>query len=154
MTQTKLFDSAPEFFPKEDEYILHTHYFCSGPRHKSGYGKDGKWHEGGETITHSHPGGSIPHTHPHTGPSNYGYCHKFTKRPKGEQDHEVIPRTEEENTFELVITDSALIGAPGKLVPIGDMPIENILSPAADRMVNTFGMKCVVRDERKKVRRA
>jgi|GEM_PF-2906885 len=156
--QANLFSVNPQFFPKEDEYMLHSHCFVSGPRSGGAY-RNGKWDDG--RITHSHPGGSIPHTHAHTGPSNYGYRHKATKKPKGEQGLEVIPRTEEENTFELIVTDSALVSFPAPmgskiqpLQPIGDTPLEALgLTPAADRMVNTFGMKCIVRDERKLARR-
>src|SRR2546430_14945474 len=80
---------------------VHEHVFVSGPRRKSGYGKDGKWHTCGETIRHSHPGGNVPRNHPHTGPSYYGYrTPKVTKRPIGEQGLEVISRTDEQNRSE------------------------------------------------------
>lgn len=77
----------------------------------------------GNTFSHSHPGGDVP-------------------------------RTEDENTFELIVTDSALTNGPdGKLIPIGDTPIEALGFPAADRMMRSFGMRCIVRDERKAVNR-
>lgn len=124
---------------------VHEHTFVSGPRNRSGVGKDGKWHIGGERIRHSHPGGSVPHTHPSSGPSFYGYRKlKVTKRPTGEQ-LEVIPRTEEENTFELVITDSATMNG---ITPIGNTPLEELGFPAADRMMSGCRLKCVIRDER------
>lgn len=126
---------------------VHEHTFVSGPRNRSGVGKDGKWHIGGEKIRHSHPEGSAPHTHPGSGPSFYGYRKpKVTKRPTGEQ-LEVILRTEEENSFELVLTDSAILnGDPDS--PIGNTPIDVLGFPAADRMMGGFRLKCIVRDER------
>jgi hypothetical protein len=125
------------------QFETHEHFFVSGPRSKSGYGKDGKWQE--NRIRHSHPEGNVPHTHPATGPSFYGYRNpKFTKRPTGEQ-MEVILRTPEENTFELIITDSALIHGE---TPIGNTPIEVLGFPAAQRMVDSFGLTCIIRDER------
>lgn len=144
MTEQMKFIGTPE--PLE----IHEHIFVSGPRSASGIGKDGKWHVGGEHIKHSHAGGSVPHTHPATGPSFYGYrASKVTKRPTGEQGLQVIPRTEEENTFELIVTDSALIH--GK-TPIGDTPLESLGFPAAERMMAGCRMKCIVRDERTRPR--
>lgn len=130
------------------EYEVHEHCFVSGPRSGGGY-RNGKWDNG--KIKHSHPGGSTPHTHPNTGPSFFGHGKgKFTKRPNGEQ-FEVIPRTEEENTFDLVITDSArYFNEKNEHVLVGDMPIENMRMFAAETMKGAFRMKCNVRDERKK----
>jgi hypothetical protein len=135
-------------------FELHTHYFVSGPRNKSGLGKDGKWHVGGEVISHSHPGGSVPHRHADTGPSCYGYrTPKVTAKPKGEQ-LDLIVLTEEESSFELIVTDSAQLGNPvgsaEHFTPIGNIPLGNVLSPAADRMKRGFRLKCIVRDERRK----
>jgi hypothetical protein len=144
------------------EYQIHEHSFVVGPRSKSGIGRDGKWHVCGEVVRHSHVGGHVPHTHPETGPSFYGYgAVKTSKRPIGEQGLPVIPRTEQEQTFELIVMDSALMSVavpmgekiPG-LVPLGDTPIEALGFPAADRMISGFKMQCVVRDERKNARRA
>jgi hypothetical protein len=125
--------------------ILHEHSFASGPR-SGGHYEKGKWHDG--KIRHSHPGGEIPHTHENTGPACYGYRHKFSKRPTGEQLGAAIPRSEEDNTFDLVIADTAHIGVEDGFVPVGNTPIEEITTPAADRMVRTFGMKCNVIDMR------
>lgn len=139
-------------------FEVHQHCFVSGPRSGGGY-RNGKWDDG--KIAHSHPGGNIPHTHPNTGPSFYGYGKpRTTKRPNGEQ-FEMIARAEEENTFTLVVTGSALVSnvvpAGGKeksrLVPIGNTPIEALGFPAAHHMMSKFRMKCVVRDERKLAKR-
>jgi hypothetical protein len=135
-----------------DQFIIHEHTYISGPNNRPDY-KDGKY-LGQKRIRHSHPGGEIPHTHEHTGPSHFGHRQrKYSKRPIGEQ-LAPIPRTEEENTFELVIMDSALVSTPDGLKPIGDTPIEALGFPAASRMMDSFGMQCIVRDERKKVRSA
>jgi hypothetical protein len=98
-------------FPTNAAYEVHSHVFVSGPRH-GGHYENNKWHTG--EFSHSHPQGSTPHTHPQTGPSSYGYgwargkSNKLTAKPTGEQ-MPPIPLTEEENTFELIVTDSALI---------------------------------------------
>lgn len=142
-----LFRERGELQNIETEFEVHTHSFVSGQRSESGYGKDGKWHVCGEKISHSHPGGSAPHTHPNTGPSYYGHRKpKVTAKPTGEQ-FETIPRSDEENTFDLVITDSAKLGG---VTPIGDTPIENISMFAAEVMKGAFRLKCIVRDERKR----
>lgn len=114
---------------------VHEHSFVSGGRH--------------DKIKHSHPGGSQPHRHPHTGPSNYGHRKpKVTAKPTGER-LEAIQLTEEENTFDLVITDSArFFNEKNEHVPIGNMPIGNISMFAAETMKGAFRMKCNVRDER------
>jgi hypothetical protein len=136
-------------FPTNAAYEVHSHVFVSGPRH-GGHYENNKWHTG--EFSHSHPQGSTPHTHPQTGPSSYGYgwargkSNKLTAKPTGEQ-MPPIPLTEEENTFELIVTDSALIH--GKL-PIGDTPLEALGFPAAERIMGSHRMKCVVRDERTK----
>lgn len=96
-------------------------------------------------VKHSHPGGGIPHTHPHTGPSFYGYRKpKVTTRPTGPQ-LQWIAIPDEELSFEVVITDSALINGE---TPIGNTPLEDLSIPAADRMVGGFRLRCIVRDER------
>jgi hypothetical protein len=98
-------------------------------------------------FTHSHPGGGIPHSHPHTGPAFYGYRKpRVTTRPIGEQFQWVAP-SEQQQSFELIITDSAMLS--GK-TPIGNTPLEQLHLPAADAMVAGFRMKCIVRDERSK----
>jgi hypothetical protein len=133
--------SAPEILE------VHSHCFVSGPRSHAGY-RNGVWTE--TTFSHSHPGGSEPHRHPDTGPSFYGYCKpKVTKRPTGYQGLEVVPLTEEENTFELIVTDSALIHGE---TPIGDTPVEALGFPAAERMMSGHRLKCIIRDERTKGR--
>src|SRR6185503_7787908 len=105
---------------------VHSHHFVSGPRGSAHYDRSGKWVE--TKLTHSHPGGSTPHEHPHTGPSFYGYRQpKVTKRPTGEQ-FELVPLSEEDTTFELIITDSALIHGE---IPIGNTPVEALGFPAA-----------------------
>lgn len=121
-------------------FEVHTHCFVSGPRSHAN-----------DKITHSHPGGGSAHTHPNTGPSFYGYrAPKLTAKPTGEQ-LETIPRTDEENTFDLVITDSArYFNEKNEHVLIGDMPVENIRMFAAETMKAGFRMKCNVRDERTK----
>lgn len=99
-------------------------------------------------IVHSHEGGDVPHNHPNTGPSFYGHgrrAPKFTKKLSGEQ-LEYIERSEEENSFELIVTDSAMINAT---TPIGNTPIEALGFPAAHRMMDGFRLICIVRDERK-----
>lgn len=126
---------------------LHQHHFVSGPRAGGHYESDGEWHTG--KFMHSHPGGGIPHKHPNTGPSFYGYRKpKTTKNPNGGQ-FQWVAIPEEDLSFELVITDSAIANGDPKR-PIGDTPIEQIFMPAAERMVGGFRLKCVVRDERKK----
>lgn len=126
-------------------YEMHEHIFVAGLRKKSGYGKDGKWHVGGEHILHSHDGGSVPHIHPDTGPSFYGYRKpKVTKKPTGEQ-FKYVSRSQEDNNFELVITNSALIHAEE---PIGNTPVELLKFPAADRLITGSRLRCIVRDER------
>lgn len=121
-----------------DSQLLEVHEHCVLNSHFSPTPK----------ITHSHEGGGVPHEHPSMGPSFYGYgrrAPKTTTKPKGEQ-FEYISRTEEQNTFELVVTDSALIH--GKQ-PIGDTPIEALGFPAANRMMTGNRLICIVRDERK-----
>jgi hypothetical protein len=119
-------------------YELHEHYFVSGPRSSQGY-RNGVWCE--IKFSHSHPGGSIPHRHPDTGPAFYGYRKsKFSKRSFGEQ-FELVPLTEEENTFVLHLTDSG---------PTQDTPFEALRFPPAQRMMRWHRMKCIVRDERRK----
>jgi hypothetical protein len=130
------------------EFEMHSHCFVSGPRSKSGRGKDGKWHTRGEVINHSHPGGGVPHLHPETGPSFYGHRQpKITKRPTGEQ-FEVVAMTEEESSFEVVVMDSALVSTAKGLVPIGNTPLKSLGFPAAERMMTGSRLKCIVRDER------
>jgi hypothetical protein len=126
---------------------LHEHSFTSGPRSRARYDGSGKWVE--TTFTHSHAGGGVPHKHPNTGPSGFAYYKgKFTKRPSGEQ-FELVPLTEDESTFELVITDSAITyDDDWNKIPIGNTPIEEICMPAADRMVRGHRLRCIVRDER------
>ena len=125
---------------------VHTHSFVSGPRSGGRY-RNGKWDDG--KITHSHPGGGTSHTHPGTGPAYYGHGKpKVTKKPTAEQ-LETIPRSDEENTFDLVITDSArYFNEKNEHVLIGDMPIGEISMFAAETMKGAFRMKCNVRDER------
>lgn len=133
---------------------MHSHCFVTGPRSKDGY-RNGVWTK--SEFSHSHADGGIPHRHPDTGPAFFGHRKpKLTAKPNGEQ-FEFIRRTEEENTFELIVTDSALLSVPRPigsnlpgLVPIGDTPLEALGFPAADTMMLGFRMKCVVRDERKK----
>lgn len=121
-----------------NSHEVHEHSFVSGGRR--------------DRISHSHPGGSTSHTHPNTGPSRYP-GHRFSKpnvtaKPSGEQ-FETIPRTDEENTFDLVITDSArYFNEKNEHVLIGHMPIDNIRMFAAETMKGAFRMKCNVRDER------
>jgi len=124
---------------------IHQHFFTRGPRSHSGYGRDGKWHEAGEVIAHSHPGGSEPHTHPECGPSFYGYGkQKMSAKPRGEQ-LALVPLPEDASSFTLVITDSAKFG--GKK-PIGETPLAQICMPAADRMVKRSRLRCIIRGER------
>lgn len=128
-------------------YTLHTHHFVRGPRSSARY-RGGVWCE--TKFTHSHEGGDVAHTHPETGPSFYAYrSPKRTKKPNGEQFAEMTPLTDEERTFEVVITDSALKSTHDGLVPIGDTPVEALGFPAADRMMVEGRMICVIRDERK-----
>jgi len=100
-------------------------------------------------VRHSHPGGGIPHTHPDCGPAFYGYRKpKIVTRPIGEQMKWVaIP--EEELSFDLVITDSALLGSK---TPIGNTPLDEIFMPAADRMMRGFRLRCNVIDTRKETK--
>lgn len=136
--------------------MVHSHCYVSGKLAHGCY-RNGEWFTG--TFTHTHEGGDVPHTHPQTGPSFFGHrgVRKYAKKIQGEQFSETIPLTEEENTFELIVTDSAILSVPvpfGEkvpgLVPIGNTPIEALGFPAAERMINGFGMKCIIRDERKK----
>lgn len=122
---------------------VHEHCFVSGPRSRAHYDGTGQWVE--TKFTHSHPGGGIPHTHPQTGPAFYGYRKpKVRTRPTGEQ-FQWVAIPEEKQSFELVITDSALLS--GK-TPIGNTPLEELHMPAADCMIAGFRLKCIVRDER------
>jgi hypothetical protein len=142
MTQANLFA-----FPADEKLELHSHHFVEGMRSA----RTGNWPDGtGPNFTHSHPGGSSPHRHPATGPSNYGYRQpKVTKKPTGEQ-YDLIPITDEDElSFDLIITDSAKFGGT---IPIGDTPIEELGMPAAERMMAAFRLKCNVIDERKKRR--
>lgn len=128
-----------------ENFELHSHHFVSGPRSTAHYDRSGKWIEA--KFTHSHPGGGIPHTHPATWPAFYGYRQpKVTAKPKGEQfDWVAIP--EEEQSFDLIITDSAILNGD-RDKPTGNTPVEQIVMPAADRMMGGFRLKCNVRDER------
>lgn len=120
----------------EDALEIHEHRFISGPRSGSSDAE----------FSHAHQGGGVPHCHPHTGPSFYGYRKPRTvRKPTGEQFDETIPLTEEELSFDLVITDSALIH--GK-TPIGDTPVEALGFPAAERLMSGHRLRCNVRDER------
>lgn len=108
-------------------------------------------------IKHSHHGGGIPHRHPNCGPSFYSYHGypgyrgkppKTTNKPIGEQ-REYEAMSEEESSFELVITDSAIrYDENFNSVPIGNTPIDQIWMPAADRMMRGSRLRCIVRDER------
>jgi hypothetical protein len=130
---------------REEQFEMHEHVFISGPRQNARYVKN-EWVDD-RKLVHSHMGGSVPHAHPHTGPSYYGHGkRKFSAKPKGEQ-LSYVALSEEETSFELVITDSALIH--GK-TPIGDTPVEALGFPAAERMMTGSRLKCIVRDERKK----
>jgi hypothetical protein len=108
----------PATQPVTPQLEVHEHWFVSGPRGRAGY-HNGIWRE--PKFKHSHPGGDVPHRHPDTGPSSYGHRPpKTTKRPTGEQ-FEIVPMSEEDQSFDLVITDSALMSVDGKLVPIGEV---------------------------------
>lgn len=123
--------------------VVHQHAFVTGPR-VGGHYEKGEWCTG--ELRHSHPGGDVPHEHPETGPS-YGYrTAKFTAKPIGEQ-FELVPLSEEDQSFELIITDSAMINAT---TPIGDTPLKALGFPAAERMMTNCRLKCIVRDERKR----
>lgn len=131
--------------PGDTEYELHQHFFTSGPR-ATAHCEQGEWCE--PKFEHSHPGGGVPHKHPNTGPSFYGYRKpKSTRNPKGEQ-LEVIVLSEEESSFDLVVTDSAITYEGGKAVLIGNRSLESLGFPAAERMISGSRLKCIVRDER------
>ena len=123
------------------KFEVHEHCYTSGPRsNRPGY-----------KFEHSHFGGDVPHTHPNTGPASYaidkdewfratglqgGGRKKFTAKPSGEQ-LQTIPRTAEENTFEIHVSDPppGFVGTGGGL-------------QAAARMVLAFGMTARVIDGR------
>lgn len=93
---------------------VHEHCFVSGPRSTGHYEFDAKKREtkwaDRKKLVHSHEGGSVPHAHPDTGPSFYGYRQpKVTQRAKGEQ-FELIPIPKEDQSFDLIILDSAKFG--------------------------------------------
>jgi hypothetical protein len=105
---------------------VHEHSFITGPRANK------EWLR---KLVHSHPGGDVPHKHPETGCGSYtidkdewfratglrgGGRKKFTVRPSGEQ-LPAIPRTAEENSFEIVVAapDPDQRGAgPGIALPM------------------------------------
>lgn len=91
---------------------VHEHCFISGNRAAWAGTDRGR-------LVHSHEGGDVSHEHPDTGPSSYtidkddwflrtglkgGGRKKFTAKPKGEQ-FPLIPRTREQNSFEVVVCD-------------------------------------------------
>lgn len=141
MSQTNLF-----VVEKPEILEMHEHFFVSGPRSSARYVK-GVWTEA--KFSHSHPGGSVPHTHTQTGPSFYGYRKpKTTKSPVGEQ-MEAIPRSEDELGFDVIVTDSAMVSTVNDgLQPIGDTPIEALGFPAASAMMLGHRLKCNVIDMR------
>lgn len=149
MKTTKLVPLGPS-----DQFEIHSHHFTSGPRSSAGY-RNGKWED--TKFSHSHPGGSRPHRHPNCGPSNYGYRKpKVTKRPNGEQ-FLLVPMSEEESSFELIITDSAkpmptLNPKTGKYESpdIHSLSVEEMRMPAAETVKLGSRLTCIVRDERKK----
>jgi hypothetical protein len=120
--------------PKPQQgFELHEHSFITGPRSKSGYGKNGKWHVSGETIRHSHPGGSTPHTHEHTGPSCFR-VDKYTVRPNSEQ-LPSIPIPKEDLTFDVIYCGAVNgRGTGGALA-------------TAERMMRTFRLRPIVKNE-------
>jgi hypothetical protein len=94
---------------------VHQHIFITGKR------ANGLFNPATQKTTahfsHSHEGGDIPHTHPHTGPASYtidkdewfrstglrgGGRKKFTPKPAGEQ-MLFTERTVEENSFEIIV---------------------------------------------------
>jgi hypothetical protein len=128
---------------------VHEHLICGGPfAHGGLYDRTGKWDNG--RIVHSHSGGEIPHTHPGTGPASYtidknewqkatglrgGGRKKFTAKPSGQQ-MPLVARTEEENTFELILckpTPPEWGLGPGIALPA--------------RMIFGSRLKWIVRDE-------
>lgn len=125
------------------ELDVHSHAFVSGPRGMAHYDRSGKWVK--PKFVHSHPGGGIPHLHPHTGPAFYGYRKpKITKKATGEQ-FKWVAIPEEDQSFDLIITDSALLEAE---TPISNTPLSQIFMPAAERIIGGFRLKCNVKDER------
>lgn len=129
----------------EGRLEVHEHCFIRGPR--------SRWAAPHGRVVHSHEGGDVPHTHPDTGPGSYtidkderlratglkgGGRKKFTAAPTGEQ-FPTIPRTPEENAFEVIVCDPPAAGTtaaqgtgPGEALPL--------------RMVLAFGMRPVVID--------
>lgn len=81
-------------------YEVHEHSYTSGPNAGGRY-RDGQWSSG--KFAHSHEGGDVPHSHPHTGPAYFGR-RKLTKRPYGPQ-LEYIAHTPEQNTFRVIFVN-------------------------------------------------
>lgn len=125
-------------------YEVHEHCFVSGPRaNRPGYSFD-----------HSHPGGSVPHQHPNTGPACFtidrdewrrrtgrdgGGRKVFTKTPTGER----LPVLELEpwqKSFDVIIDEESLQRFRAER-PHAEGPGE---APAM-RMVLGFRMKANVR---------
>lgn len=107
---------------------VHSHCIISGPRANI---------IGRNEIMHSHEGGERSHEHPDCGPSSYtidkddwlnvtgmigGGRKKFTHNPTGEQ-LEFIPRTPEQNQFEVIFCDPppAFEGEGAGISPIARM---------------------------------
>lgn len=121
---------------------VHEHSFIRGQRAN----------RRGCTFAHSHEGGDVSHAHPDTGPSSYtidkdewaartgmrgGGRKKFTAEPTGEQFDATIPRTAEQQTFEVIVCDPPK-GRQFEGVQGGGLA-------AAARMALTFKLRPVVK---------
>ena len=91
---------------KVTPYEQHDHAFVTGPQR-------------GQTLTHSHEGGSRGHRHEHTGPARFvidkdawaaatglrgGGRKKYAAKPSGPQ-LPLVPLTREQSTFNVVFVD-------------------------------------------------
>lgn len=135
MAQIHLFPAPAKPAPVRLE--VHEHCIIRGRRANG-------WNS---SFEHSHEGGDVPHSHPDTGPASYtidkdewlratglkgGGRKKFTAKPTGEQ-FELIPRTAEESTFEIVVCDPpappGFVGEGGGMAAAARMTLGHRLTP-------------------------
>lgn len=137
-------------------FEIHEHSFVSGPR-------AGHWSR--SRVLHSHEGSSTPHEHPNTGPASYtidkdewaratgmvgGGRRQFTRLPSGEQIGPPIPRSEADNTFQVIYVGdggAAVARGAGRLKRLkpADRAQDGGGIPTAMRLIQQLRMKAVVR---------
>lgn len=134
---------------------VHEHHIIRGPRAN----RTGGWPAGmGSKFSHSHEGGSAPHSHPDTGPAAYtidkdewaratglrgGGRKRFTARPSGEQ----FPLVQQEpQSFDVFI-----VGDPPAPREVNGTLVQEIGPGIAlpTRIASTFRMTARVHDLRR-----